>query len=57
MAVTTKYPWSRFTVEKQDSFLKLVILTIAAVLGNETFTKIHMLIDWVLEHIPQLFIK
>ena len=47
MAVTTKYPWSRFTVEKQDSFLKLVILTIAAVLGNETFTKIHMLIDWV----------
>lgn len=33
MAITAKYAWSRFTVEKQDSLLKLVILTIAAVLA------------------------
>merc|ERR1719273_391012 len=33
MVITTKYAWSRFTVEKQDSLLKLVILTIAAVLA------------------------
>jgi len=33
MAISAKYAWSRFTVEKQDSLLKLVILSIAAVLA------------------------
>lgn len=33
MAITTKYNWSRFSAEKQDSLLKLIILSIAAILA------------------------
>lgn len=33
MAITAKSTWTRFSLEKQDSLLKLVILTMAAVLA------------------------
>ena len=39
MAITTKYNWSRFSVEKQDSLLKLIILSIAAILGKQCFSE------------------
>ena len=42
MAITTKYNWSRFSVEKQDSLLKLIILSIAAILGKYYFGENHV---------------
>ena len=43
MAITTKYNWSRFSVEKQDSLLKLIILSIAAILGKKYFNDNHVI--------------
>ena len=33
MALTVKNAWSRFTIDKQESLLKLIILSIAAILA------------------------